>query len=83
MEEPKNAAPEPVKVELEAGKTYWWCVCGHSCGQPYCDGSHTKTCFEPLEFSVDRDRSAALCQCKRTKNPPYCDGSHKDLEEAI
>ncbi len=78
-DEPHIASTEPVKASLEAQRTYWWCVCGRSCVQPFCDGSHKDTCFEPLAFTVDRDRTAALCQCKHTKNPPYCDGSHKDL----
>ncbi len=78
-DEPRIASREPVKADLESGRTYWWCVCGRSGSQPFCDGSHAGTCFEPLAFTVDRDRKAALCQCKRTKTPPYCDGSHAEL----
>ena len=65
-----EAAKEPVVVELEAGKEYWWCACGRSASQPFCDGSHEGTGIEP------KSGKAWLCQCKRTANPPYCDGSH-------
>lgn len=77
--EPRVASLDPIKVDLEPGKSYSWCACGRSATQPFCDGSHAGTCFQPLEFTVDRQRRASLCCCKRTKTPPYCDGSHKDL----
>jgi len=77
--EPQLGGRDPIKVELRAGETYWWCVCGRSLGQPFCDGSHVGCGFEPLAFTVDRDRKASLCTCKRTQTPPYCDGSHKCL----
>ncbi|HHO69367.1 MAG TPA: CDGSH iron-sulfur domain-containing protein [Gammaproteobacteria bacterium] len=67
----------PVEVELEAGKTYYWCRCGRSASQPFCDGSHKGTGVEPLAFSPEQAGKAWLCVCKRTANPPYCDGSHK------
>jgi CDGSH-type Zn-finger protein len=78
MAEPKIADTKPVLVELEAG-THWWCTCGHSASQPFCDGSHQGTGMTPLEFTVDSPRKAALCLCKRTAGPPYCDGSHSKL----
>jgi CDGSH iron-sulfur domain-containing protein 3 len=66
---------------LEPG-TYWWCVCGRSKDQPFCDGSHEgppHTGFEPTEFVISQTQRCALCTCKRTHNPPMCDGSHKSL----
>jgi CDGSH-type Zn-finger protein len=83
MAEPEIAGRRPVVLELEP-RTYWWCRCGRSKKQPYCDGSHAETEFTPLEFTIEAPRKVALCACKRTSDPPFCDGSHKQLpaEEA-
>jgi CDGSH-type Zn-finger protein len=79
MSEPKIAEKHPVSVQLEAGKTYAWCVCGLSKGQPFCDGAHRTTEFRPLVWKATEAKEVWLCQCKRTNNPPYCDGAHKTL----
>lgn len=81
MSEPVIAARTPVAVKLEAGRTYFYCACGRSATQPFCDGSHEGTDFTPLEFSVERDRKVSLCRCKHTATPPYCDGSHDQLPD--
>lgn len=78
MAEPTVAAKVPQVLELEAG-TYYWCACGRSQNQPFCDGSHAGTEFTPREFVLEEARTVALCQCKHTANPPFCDGSHKRL----
>lgn len=65
----------PVTVELEAG-TYFWCSCGKSKTDPFCDGSHKGTTFVPLEFVVETKKKAGLCTCGRTRKAPYCDGTH-------
>lgn len=75
----KVAAKSPVKVELEAGKDYWFCTCGHSSDQPFCDGSHKGTGFAPKKFTAEVSGPAFFCQCKHTENAPYCDGTHKSL----
>ena len=80
MSKPRIAGTEPIEVPLSAGESYYWCACGKSQNQPFCDGSHRGTQFVPLEFEVDSSTSAHLCMCKQTKNPPYCDGSHVGLE---
>ena len=77
--EPKIGGREPVLVELVAGETYWWCACGRSKNQPFCDGSHETTAFTPIEWTPERDRRVLLCACKRTGNAPLCDGSHAKL----
>ncbi|XP_023973809.1 LOW QUALITY PROTEIN: CDGSH iron-sulfur domain-containing protein 3, mitochondrial, partial [Physeter macrocephalus] len=73
------ALKTPIKVELVAGKTYRWCVCGHSKKQPFCDGSHffKRTGLSPLKFKAQETRVVALCTCKATQKPPYCDGTHR------
>ncbi len=69
----------PIEVKLELGKDYYWCSCGRSKSQPFCDGSHKDTEFTPKKFSVDEDKTAWLCTCKKTNNAPYCDGTHRKL----
>ena len=65
----------PTMVELAPG-TYYWCSCGKSQKEPFCDGSHTGTSNSPVEFVVQEKKKVALCTCQRTKKTPYCDGSH-------
>ena len=78
MAEPIVAEKSPAVLELEPG-TYYWCRCGRSKTQPYCDGSHQGTGLTPLEFTVDEKKKVALCRCKHTGNAPFCDGSHQKL----
>lgn len=82
MEKPLVAQKTPCIVELESGKEYWWCACGRSKTQPFCDGSHKGTGIEPLAFVEDKGGKRGLCCCKQTATPPYCDGTHKELDEA-
>ena len=79
MAEPHIAQKSPYKVALEAGKTYYWCVCGQSKKQPFCDGSHKTTPFTPLAYTAEKSGDAWLCGCKHTHTKPMCDGTHKTL----
>lgn len=78
---PIIAAKVPAKVELEADKEYFWCRCGKSANQPFCDGSHAGTNIVPLKFTAEKSETAALCQCKATANAPFCDGTHASLKD--
>ncbi len=66
----------PYLVEVEAGKTYFWCACGRSQNQPFCDGSHAGTDKSPKPFKAERSGTISFCGCKQTGNAPFCDGSH-------
>ena len=76
MTAPKVAARTPIAVSLEEGKEYFYCACGRSSDQPFCDGSHQGSGFTPLAFEAKRSGKAQLCRCKQTGTPPYCDGTH-------
>jgi CDGSH-type Zn-finger protein len=76
MNEPKRAADSPFAVEVEAGKSYFWCACGQSNKQPFCDGSHKGSEFTPLKFDATESKKVFFCGCKATQNQPLCDGSH-------
>ena len=79
MNKPEIAAKAPFVVDVEKGKDYWWCACGRSKSQPFCDGSHKGTEFTPMKYTADETRTAYFCACKQTKNAPFCDGTHKSL----
>ena len=77
MENPLSVKKSPYKVKVEKGKTYFWCACGISQKQPFCDGSHKKEGkFKSLRYLADENKEMYFCGCKTTNNPPFCDGSH-------
>jgi CDGSH iron-sulfur domain-containing protein 3 len=65
----------------EEPKAYWWCACGLSKNQPYCDGSHKGSGIAPIKEELMTKRRVAWCGCKKTGTPPFCDGTHSTLEE--
>lgn len=78
MGEPKIADRKPAVLELAAG-SYFWCACGESKNQPYCDGSHKGSEFSPMKIELPEAKRVAFCNCKHSANKPYCDGAHKTL----
>lgn len=78
MSEPVIAQKGPYALELDAGE-YWYCTCGKSSSQPFCDGSHKDTNFSPLQVNITEKGTYYFCGCKRTAGLPYCDGTHNDL----
>ncbi len=79
MDKPKVAATSPFFTEVKAGRIYWWCACGRSEKQPFCDGSHKGTGFEPVKFQTDEPGKVFFCGCKASKKKPLCDGTHKEM----
>lgn len=81
MSNPIIADNKPIAVNLKKDEKYYFCTCGRSGNQPFCDGSHKGTSFTPKSFTVDKDEKAYLCQCKHTGNTPFCDGTHKKFTD--
>jgi len=79
MSTPVVARPKPYLVTVQAGRTYFWCACGRSAKQPFCDGSHQATEFTPVKFVAAADDELLFCGCKHTSNRPFCDGAHTNL----
>jgi CDGSH-type Zn-finger protein len=80
MSEPVVAKKHPMSILVEEGKTYFWCSCGRSQNQPFCDGSHKDTDFTPVKYEARLGARASFCACKRTSSPPLCDSTHLTLE---
>ena len=78
-EQPVVAQKTPCAVEVKVGQSYWWCSCGQSKTQPFCDGAHKGSAFSPMEYKADKDGTLYFCACKQTKKAPFCDGSHSSL----
>lgn len=69
----------PFGVEVEAGKSYYWCACGKSANQPFCDGSHAGSGFSPIKYEATETKKVHFCGCRHSGKLPMCDGTHKSL----
>ena len=76
MKKGKRAGESPIGVNVLEGKSYFWCSCGYSSKQPFCDGSHKGTEFNPVVYKAELTKKMFFCACKQTNNQPFCDGSH-------
>jgi CDGSH-type Zn-finger protein len=79
MPEPLIASKTPFATQVEAGKTYYWCSCGRSKKQPFCDGSHQGSEFTPVAYVASATTQVWFCGCKKSGKAPLCDGSHQKL----
>jgi CDGSH-type Zn-finger protein len=79
MSDPIIVQKAPMPMNVEAGKTYYWCSCGQSKNQPFCDGSHKGSDFAPVAYKAEKDGPVYFCACKHSKNGALCDGSHSKL----
>jgi CDGSH-type Zn-finger protein len=79
MSEPVVAQKAPYAVNVEEGKSYWWCACGKSATQPFCDGTHKGSEFHPVEYTAGKTGTVHFCGCKHTAAGVMCDGSHRRL----
>lgn len=76
MSDATNPQNAPYAVAVEADEEYYWCSCGLSKNQPYCDGSHQTTRFQPVTFTAEKTETVYLCGCKKSQTAPFCDGTH-------
>jgi len=76
---PIIAQKAPFPTEVEEGKSYFWCACGRSKNQPFCDGSHKGTGLTPIKYTAEASKKVFLCGCKQSAKAPLCDGTHKTL----
>jgi CDGSH-type Zn-finger protein len=79
MANPGIAQKAPYKVDVESGKTYFWCACGRSARQPFCDGSHKGSEFSPVKYEARETKTVFFCGCKRSAKAPLCDGTHSKI----
>lgn len=82
MSKPVIADNKGKRVALVEGQKYWYCRCGRSKNQPFCDGSHKVTSFDPMPFTAEFTGEVKLCMCKHTSNPPFCDGTHNRFSDS-
>ena len=64
---------------IDVGKTYYYCTCGLSKNQPFCDGSHktSGSGLTPMPFTAKETKKHWICGCRQSENLPFCDGAHK------
>ena len=76
MKKGQRAGNSAIKIEVKEGKSYFWCSCGKSSKQPFCDGSHKGSEFTSVVYKAELTKKMFFCTCKQTNNQPFCDSSH-------
>lgn len=79
MEDPVIAQKSPYAYDVTEGEKYFWCACGRSANQPFCDGTHKGSEFNPVGVTAEETKTVYFCGCKHSNTKPFCDGSHKNL----
>ncbi|KGD60315.1 hypothetical protein T9A_02708 [Alcanivorax jadensis T9] len=81
MDKPVTVSRQPYPLPVKKGEKVFWCACGRSKNQPYCDGSHKGTDITPVAYTAPRDKIVFFCGCKHSGKGPVCDGSHVQVKE--
>ncbi|WP_206419687.1 CDGSH iron-sulfur domain-containing protein [Minwuia thermotolerans] len=81
MTEPTIAQRAPFPIEVEEGKNYFWCACGQSAKQPFCDGAHKGSSIAPVKYTAEATKKVYFCGCKQSASQPFCDGTHSRLPD--
>jgi len=66
MTEAVIAAEGTLRRRRRGRRTYWWCACGRSASQPFCDGSHKVTGITPVRYDATVSGRTWFCACKRS-----------------
>jgi CDGSH-type Zn-finger protein len=70
---------KPYAAEVVAGNTYYFCSCGRSQTQPFCDGTHKGSGLKSIHYLAAETKTVYFCGCKQSKLGALCDGTHKTL----
>jgi len=80
MSQGESTQNEPYKIEVTEGESYFWCACGKSKNQPFCDGTHKGSEFAPVKYVAEETKTIAFCGCRKSGNAPLCDGTHRKTD---
>ena len=79
MEKPRIAGYRSKKMDMKPG-IYFYCTCGMSKNQPFCNGAHKNTRFKPTKVTIEKNEMIPWCLCKYSDKGHICDGKHRELK---